>query len=178
VTDAVRQASEKDAPTVDASGRRLDITIAGVEHVRLGPAHVDHRGSLLGVIDTREPFWREPIVYAYRFTILPGRIKGWGMHDHQADRYLIVAGRIRVVLYDGRETSTTYGQINQVHFADEALGLLSIPPGVWHADQNTGATEAVVVNFPTKPYNREDPDKRRLDPHGDEIPFDFALLDG
>ena len=47
-----------------------------------------------------------------------------------------------------------------------------------HADQNTGATEAVVVNFPTKPYNREDPDKRRLDPHGGEIPFDFALLDG
>lgn len=98
--------------------------------------HVDHRGSLLGVIDTREPFWREPIVYAYRFTILPGRIKGWGMHEHQADRYLILAGQIRVVLYDGRETSMTYEQINQVHFADEALGLLSIPPGVWHADQN------------------------------------------
>jgi len=171
-------ASEKDSPTVDANGRRLDLTIAGVEHVRLGPAQVDHRGSLLEVIDTRVPFWHEPIVYAYRFTILPGRIKGWGVHEHQTDRYLVVAGRIRVVLYDGREASGTFGQINQVHFADEALGLLSIPPGVWHADQNTGRTEAVVVNFPTKAYDHQNPDKRRLDPHGDEIPFDFTLRDG
>jgi hypothetical protein len=120
MTDGVLRTSERDAPTVDGSGRRLDLTIVGVEHVRLGPAQVDHRGSLLKVIDARAPFWHEPIVYAYRFTILPARINGWGMHELQTDRYLVPAGRMRVVLYDGRETSETYGQINQVHFADEA----------------------------------------------------------
>ena len=53
-----------------------------------------------------------------------------------------------------------------------------IPPGVWHADQNFGSSEAMVMNFPTRPYNRAHPDKHRLDPHSNAIPFDWALRDG
>jgi hypothetical protein len=36
----------------------------------------------------------------------------------------------------------------------------------------------MVMNFPTRPCNRAKPDKRRLDPHSTEIPFDWALHDG
>ena len=168
----------RDHPTVDAEGRRLDVTIEGVVLRRLGPIHVDHRGSLLEVLDTRDPFWRDPIAYAYRFTVLPARIKGWGMHELQCDRYLIVSGRLRVVLYDGRPDSPTFEELNQIHFAGEAPGSLSIPPGVWHADQNTGDTEVVIINFPTRAYDREKPDKYRIDPHAGVIPFDFELRDG
>ncbi len=168
----------RDRPTVDAEGRRLDVTIEGVMLRRLGPIQVDHRGSLLEVVDTRDAFWTDPIVYAYRFSVLPGRIKGWGMHELQTDRYLLASGRLRVVLYDGRRDSPTFEVVNQIHFADEAPGLLAIPPGVWHADQNTGDREAAVINFPTRVYDRREPDKYRLDPHGDAIPFDFTLQDG
>jgi dTDP-4-dehydrorhamnose 3,5-epimerase len=168
----------RDRPTVGAAGERIDITIAGVEVRRLGPIHLDHRGSLVEVIDTQDSFWRDPIVYAYRFTISPGRIKGWGMHKLQTDRYVLAAGRIRVALFDGRTDSPTFEVVNQVFFGDEAPGLLSIPPGVWHADQNIGATEAAVINFPTRAFDRANPDKYRLDPHGSAIPFDFTLRDG
>lgn len=61
------------------------------------------------MVDFTQPFWDEPIVFAYRFTLRPGRIKGWGMHKHQADRYLLIAGNMRTVLFDGREASTTQG---------------------------------------------------------------------
>jgi dTDP-4-dehydrorhamnose 3,5-epimerase len=167
-----------DQPTVDEHGRRLDLTIDGVVHRRLGPIHADHRGSLLEIVDVRDPFWEEPIVYAYRFTVLPGRIKGWAVHKQQTDRYVTIAGRLRVVLYDGRTGSPTFESINEIHFADESPGLLRIPAGVWHADQNTGTTEAVVVNFPTRPYDRAEPDKYRTDPHEGAIPFDFTQRDG
>jgi dTDP-4-dehydrorhamnose 3,5-epimerase len=167
-----------DQPTVDEHGRHLDLTIDGVVHRRLGPIHADHRGSLLEIVDVRDPFWEEPIVYAYRFTVLPGRIKGWAVHKQQTDRYVTIAGRLRVVLYDGRTGSPTFESINEIHFADESPGLLRIPAGVWHADQNTGTTEAVVVNFPTRPYDRAEPDKYRTDPHEGAIPFDFTLRDG
>lgn len=168
----------RDRPTIGTEGQRIDVTIAGVEVRRLGPIHVDHRGSLLEVIDTRDPFWRDPIVYAYLFTVSPGRIKGWGMHKLQTDRYLLASGRLRVVLFDGRRDSPTFEAVNQIHFADEAPGLLSIPPGVWHADQNIGEKEAQVINLPSRAYDRANPDKYRLDPHGGEIPFDFTLRDG
>jgi len=52
-----------------------------------------------------------------------------------------------------------------------------IPPGVWHADQNTGDIDAVILNFPTRPYDPADPDKHRIDPHSGEIPFDWTLRD-
>lgn len=164
-------------PSVTAGGEALTTGIDGVVLERL-QAHVDHRGSLTEVLDTRRPFWSEPVVYAYQITIAPGRIKGWGMHKLQTDRYFASRGSVRVVLYDGRVGSPTKGEFSQFHFSDRSPGLLAIPPGVWHADQNTGSGEAVIVNFPTEPYRHEDPDKHRLDPHGGEIPFDWALRDG
>lgn len=167
----------RDAPSVEAAGRLLPATIEGVIYARLAPL-VDHRGSLVEVVDFDHSFWDEPVVYAYCFTIRPGRIKGWGMHKLQADRYFVASGHVRVALFDGREDSGSFRQTAQFYFSDAAPGLLKIPPGVWHADQNWGQRDALVVNFPTRPYNRADPDKYRLDPETSEIPFDWTLRDG
>jgi dTDP-4-dehydrorhamnose 3,5-epimerase len=165
----------RDDPTVDRDGRRRP----GLEGVVCAPAvvHADHRGSLMEAVNFDDPFWEEPVVYAYSFTVAPERIKGWGMHRLQADRYVALAGRLRVVLYDGRPGSATFGRFAEFFFADEAPGLLRIPPGIWHADQNVGKATCRVVNFPTRPYDRDAPDKYRIDPASGEIPFDFTLHD-
>jgi dTDP-4-dehydrorhamnose 3,5-epimerase len=141
-------------------------------------SHVDHRGSLTEVVDFDDPSWEEPVVYSYCFTIRPGRIKGWGMHRRQADRYFLAQGSVRIVLFDGRVASPTYGRFAEFHFSDAARGRLLILPGVWHADQNWGETEAVMLNFPTRPFDHRRPDKHRIDPASGAIPFDFALPDG
>jgi dTDP-4-dehydrorhamnose 3,5-epimerase len=166
----------RDLPTVSAGGRRL----ARLEGVDLAAAVVqaDHRGTLMETVNFDSPFWEEPVVYAYTFTVAPGRIKGWGMHRRQTDRYAALAGRLRVVLYDGRPASETFQRFAEFYFSDEAPGFLRIPPGVWHADQNIGEMPCRVTNFPTEPFDREAPDKYRIDPASGEIPFDFALRDG
>ena len=166
----------RDVPTVDGDGRPRS-RIEGVQAVRLEP-HVDHRGSLFEIVNFDHEFWREPVVYAYAVGIRPGRIKGWGMHQLQSDRYLIVHGSVRVVLYDGRDGSSTHGQVDVRWLSGEAPSLLAIPPGVWHADHNWGDEDALIVNFPTRAYDRDNPDKYRIDPHSDEIPFDWSLRDG
>lgn len=173
----IEPAARVDVATVDSGGRRLAAGIDGVRLRMLGPLHADHRGSLLEVVDTRQDFWDEPIVYAYRITVRPGRIKGWGMHMLQSDRYLTVSGRLRVVLYDGRTTSPTHERFAEFQFTDETPGLLLIPPGVWHADQNTGDRDVVLMNFPTRAYDHDTPDKYRIDPWNGEIPFDWTLRD-
>jgi dTDP-4-dehydrorhamnose 3,5-epimerase len=174
---AISDAAIRDRPTVDASSKELASGIAGVEIRRL-TIHADPRGALTPVADIRDDFWSDPIVYAYRFSILPGRIKGWGMHELQTDRYFVVSGDVRVVLFDGREESDSAGAMVQIHFTDRTPGLVKIPPGVWHADQNWGQTEAHVLNFPTRPYDPEHPDKYRIDPHNGTIPFDWSVRDG
>jgi dTDP-4-dehydrorhamnose 3,5-epimerase len=149
--------------------------IEGVQLVRLH-RYADHRGSLTPIMSDSS-FWSEPVVHAYRITIRPGRIKGWGMHRLQADRYYIESGRVRVVLYDGRVASATHQEFDEFGFDETTPALVRIPPGVWHADQNTGETDAVILNFPTRAYDAEDPDKHRIDPHSGEIPFDWSLRD-
>lgn len=177
LADLVEPEVPQDAPTVDAEGRRRSTGIEGVVYSRL-ISHVDHRGSLTEVLNPDDPFWDEPVVYSYCVTIEPGRIKGWGMHRKQADRYCIATGSLRVVLYDGRKRSSTYGRFSQFHLTGATRALLLIPPGVWHADQNWGDIEAVLLNYPTRAYDRDDPDKYRIDPASGLIPFDFTLPDG
>lgn len=173
----VRPHAPRDAPTVYAGRERGEPAIEGVEHVRLSP-HVDHRGSLTEVVNVTHPFWQEPVVHAYRISIRPGRIKGWGMHKLQADRYLVESGTVRIVLYDGRVDSPTFERYEVHSFDDITAGLLRIPPGVWHADQNTGETDVFILNFPTRAFDPAHPDKYRIDPHSGEIPFDWTLRDG
>ena len=49
---------------------------------------------------------------------------------------------------------------------------------MWHADQNWGDDDAILVNYPTRPFNHANPDKYRIDPHSGVIPFDWSLRDG
>lgn len=172
----VTPVAPRDKPTVDENGELLDPGIQGVGLARLSP-HADDRGFLVEIYNPSWEFWREPIVYSYGVLIRPGRIKGWGMHKRQTDRYFVAKGSLRVVLYDGRTDSPSYKHFAHFYFTDASPGLLRIPPGVWHGDQNWGDTDVLIVNFPTEPYDRANPDKYRIDPHSGEIPFDWALRD-
>ena len=161
----------------NADGSLRASGLEGVEYERV-ERHSDHRGSLIELVNFQHPFWREPIVHGEFVTTRPGRIKGWGMHKHSTDRYFVATGKMRVVLFDGRVDSPTHRRFAQFHFTDDSPGMLRIPPGVWHANQNWGDTDAVFVNFPTEPHSYDAPDKYRIDPHSGEIPFDWSLLDG
>jgi dTDP-4-dehydrorhamnose 3,5-epimerase len=165
-----------DRPRSEEPDAVMARNIAGVRVERV-PGHHDHRGALYPFLDFARPFWSEPVVHGYLFTLRPGRIKGWGMHKRQADRYFVVSGSLRVVLYDGREDSPDKGHFCELHFTPESRGLVLIPPGVWHATQNWGGTLGRIANFPTVAFDSKDPDKYRIDPHSGAIPFDWELRD-
>ena len=166
-----------DAPSVTRSGERLPAPIDGVRYERL-TVHADHRGQLVPAFDPAHPFWDEPVVWAYNWTLRPGRIKGWGMHEEPGRPLLRHrGGHPRRALRRPREDSPSHQRFHVVDFTRGTPGLLRIPPGVWHASQNWGDFEAVCMNFPTAAFDPEHPDKYRIDPHSGEIPFDFTLRD-
>ena len=166
-----------DRPMTGKDGRRLDTGIEGVRYERLQRL-VDHRGSLIEAANVEQPFWDEPMVHLEYVTIGPSVIKGWGVHKHSADRYVVAEGPMRVVLYDGRVGSPTERQFAQFHFSDQAPGRLYIPPGVWHANHNYSDHECTFLVFPTETYKHDAPDKHRVDPMSGEIPFDWELKQG
>jgi len=167
----------RDKQHLRPDGSLIETGIDGVEYHAV-KGHFDHRGSLVEIVNLSHPFWREPVVHCELVTTRPGRIKGWGMHKRSVDRYFVAQGRLRVVLFDGRAESPTFERFAQFHFIDESPGMLRIPPGVWHASQNWGERDALMLNFPTRPYDYANPDKYRIDPHDGTIPFDWTLRDG
>ena len=162
--------AHKDSATVCADGRRLHEPIDGVS-VRRAVTHADERGTLTEILDDRWGFTDDPIVYVYHVTIRPGQLRGWVVHRVQNDRLFAYAGALKIVLYDGRLDSSTYGRINVFHIGRHDPSLISIPAGVYHAVQNVGADEAAFVNLPSEPYLHEDPDKYRLPRENDVIPY-------
>lgn len=164
--------SVQDRPTVTPEGAPLATLIDGVR-IRYAVTHADERGTLCEILSQAWGLHEAPISYVYQVTIRPHKIKGWVRHRLQADRSFVSQGTIKFVLYDDREGSPTRGMLNELHLSEHNRGIVVIPPGVWHALQNVGDSDALFVNLPTVPYNHADPDKYRLPLENELIPYRF-----
>ncbi len=162
----------QDSQTVAPDGQRIAPLPEGVTFKEV-PTHVDDRGTVCELFDPRWAWHKDPLVFAYFFTIRPGMIKGWGMHKKHEDRYAILYGEMKVVFYDARPDSSTYGLVSTVVLSAYNRRLMNIPAGIWHANKNIGSRDVVVANFPTIPYDHENPDKYRLPLDTDQIPYTF-----
>lgn len=137
----------------------------------------DERGYLMEMLRCDDEFY-EKFGQAYLTVAYPGVVKGWHYHKIQTDHFVCLKGMLKVVLYDGREDSPTRGEVNEFFMGERNLILLVIPKGVLHGMKGIGAEPGFLVNFPTEPYRYEDPDEFRVDPHDNDIPYDWALKDG
>ncbi len=162
----------RDPQTVTPSGKTVESIIDGVTFWDV-PTQVDDRGTLVEMYDPRWMWHPAPLVYAYSVTIRPGYVKGWALHKTHEDRYMILQGQLEVVLYDVRPDSPTYGQIHTVVLSEYNRRLMNVPAFVWHADHNIGDGDALFANFPTAPYDHENPDKYRLPLDTPLIPYSF-----
>lgn len=170
--DQTLRAAIKDAETVTPEGRRVNAHIEGVSFREL-PTHVDERGSVMEMYDPRWNWHGEPLVFAYCFTVRPGIVKGWGLHRLHEDRYCLLQGEMELVLFDVRPESSTCGQVCRIVLSEYNRRIVNIPRFVWHADHNIGARDALVVNFPSQPYDHANPDKYRLPIDTPLIPHKF-----
>jgi len=150
--------------------------IEGVKVKQLKPIP-DERGRLMEMLRADDEIFIK-FGQVYMTTAYPGVVKAWHYHKKQIDHFVIVKGMAKVVLYDGREGSPTYGMINEFFMGEHNPILLQIPNGVYHGFKCISETEAMVINIPTEVYNREEPDEYRLPPHGSHIPYDWGRKDG
>lgn len=113
----------------------------------------------------------------YITTGYPGVVKAWHHHEHQTDNWAVVQGMALVGLYDQREESPTRGHINEFYLGVHNPILLQIPAGVMHGFKCVSQEEVIVINMPTRPYNREEPDELRKPARDPSIPFNWDRED-
>jgi dTDP-4-dehydrorhamnose 3,5-epimerase len=137
----------------------------------------DERGRLMEIMRTDDSFFKK-FGQVYMTTAYPGVVKGWHYHKKQADNMAVVRGMMKIVLYDGRKKSKTYGEINEIFAGVHNPVLVHIPAFVYHGFKCISEEEAIVINTPTEVYNYSSPDEFRLPAHGSEINYDWGRKDG
>lgn len=137
----------------------------------------DERGRLFEMLRRDEELFTK-FGQIYCTTVNAGVVKGWHYHKKQVDNFVCVSGMIKLVAYDGRAGSPTKGLVNEFFIGVHNLMLVRIPAGVHHGFKGLSEPEAIVMNIPTEPYHHHRPDEYRLDPHHNDIPYDWDRHDG
>lgn len=109
----------------------------------------------------------------FQVSIKPNGVSAWHTHEYTTDRLFVNFGTIKIVLYDSREDSPTYGNINEFRISYLRPALVVVPPYVWHGIQNIGSTDAFLLNLVDKAYTYTNPDHWRLPLDTHQIPYQF-----
>jgi dTDP-4-dehydrorhamnose 3,5-epimerase len=155
VTGADELLAKKSA--VDQSGNLRNQAIDGVIFRPTRPVpHED--GHVTEVARASWEILRAPVVQVHITTTFPGRVRAWGLHQLGTDRLFVVNGLVKIVIFDGRKASPTFGGLNEFVVSEKNPGLLLIPPNLYHGWKNIGNCEAIIINMPDRVYDYEQPD--------------------
>lgn len=161
---------------VTAEGRLKTMPIEGVQFRTVRPVpHED--GHVTEVARASWPEIGQPVVQVHTTTTLPGRVRAWGLHQRSTDRLFVVSGLVKIAVFDGRQSSPSYGRLNVFTVSEKNPGLLVVPPNLYHGWKNIGTAEAIIINMPSSMYDYEAPDALDL-PYDSEqaptiVPFRF-----
>ncbi len=133
----------------------------------------DKRGGLCELLSRRSDNI-EPVNHVYLVSAEPKSIRAWVYHRLQWDRLAFTEGFFRIVLYDIREKSPTFGILEVIDAGVETPTLIKIPPYVVHGVQNRGTSLASFVNMPTEIFSHSNPYKWRLSPDHPGVPYKFV----
>ena len=150
------------------AAKRIDgVIVREVKNVPKGDGHL---------VELYRSDWgldQKGIDQVFMVSHLPGAISAWHAHPHTTDRLFVAQGMARIVLYDGRRDSPTYGEINEIKLGTLRPALVVVPPEIWHGIQSIGEQSALVVNMVDRAYEYSDPDHWRVPSDSSEIPYQW-----
>lgn len=148
--------------------------IAGVEIYPLKRIQ-DERGVVMHMLKQSDPHFQK-FGEIYFSVIYPGAIKAWHLHSAMTINYAVVAGNIKLVMFDQRPSSSTRGELQEIFFGQINYQLVRVPPGIVNGFTAIGGETAIVANCADIPH---DPAEiTRIDPFTPTIPYDWKIKHG
>lgn len=133
----------------------------------------DERGVIMHMLRSDDTEFKK-FGEVYFSMAYPGIIKGWHLHKKMTQNYCVIEGMIKLVLYDKRKKSKTYGEIQEIFIGEENYCLVQIPPGVVNGYKTIGVKPSILANCSTHPH---DPNEIvRIDPFTEDIPYKWDVV--
>ena len=137
----------------------------------------DERGWLMEILRNDDGEFFSKFGQVYISGTYPGVVKAWHYHQVQIDNFTCIAGMVKLVLVDTRPDSPTNGAVNEFFVGTLNPMIVQVPNLVYHGWKCVSTEPSMVVNVTTEPYDYQQPDEYRLEPH-DTLPYDWTRKDG
>ena len=148
---------------------KTEIAINGVEIKEL-VSHKGETGYFCEIIRSSDKFFEEFGQLSFSF-VYHGAAKAWHLHKKQTDWMCTLKGDMKLVLYDTRKDSKTYGNLMEILMGEtNGYKVVKIPPGIAHGYKVINGPMYIVYTM-----NIEyDPDDELRIPHDDKkIGYDW-----
>jgi len=132
----------------------------------------DERGCIMHMLRADDAHF-DKFGEIYFSIAYPDVIKGWHEHTKQTQNYAVIQGMIKLVLYDHRVDSSTYGELMELFVGEDNYCLVTIPTGVINGYKCVGRNHCMVANCSTEPY--EPGEMIRYDPFGEKVPYQWGI---
>ena len=134
--------------------------------------HPDERGFFEELIRVSDPIFKEGFGQLSRSSMITGVVKAWHMHKTQIDWWYVVKGTVKRALFDGRQGSPTYKELNEFVLGDEGQDIiLKIPAGVAHG-LKVMKGPAELIYLTSGAYSKDE--ERRIPYSDGEIGYDWV----
>ncbi len=134
---------------------------------------LDERGKVMHMLKATDPVFSS-FGEIYFSCIYPNVVKAWHIHREMTLNYAVPHGRIKFVLFDDRNNSSTRGEIQEIYLGPDNYCLVTVPPMIWNGFKGIGSEMALVANCASIPH---DPSEiERSDPNDGSIPYHWDLI--
>jgi dTDP-4-dehydrorhamnose 3,5-epimerase len=128
-----------------------------IEGVKISPLKIisDHRGSVMHMLrNDSENF--DKFGEIYFSTIFKDRIKAWHLHKEATLNYVCVYGKVKLVLFDNRKASKSFGEYQEIFLSPENYFLITIPPNIWNGFKGLNNEHSIIANCLNLPHNENE----------------------
>lgn len=112
----------------------------------------DEHGKVMHMLRSTDPHF-ENFGEIYFSWIFPHKIKAWHKHLRSTMNYVVPVGSIKLVLYDDRSDSASFGEVNEFLIGEDNYHLLTIPHGIWYGFKAVENQAAMIANCATLPHD-------------------------
>ena len=126
--------------------------ISGINIIPLNKI-CDNRGAVLHVLKSTDSHFTK-FGEAYFSKINSGVVKGWKYHKKMTQNFSVPSGKLKLVFYDSRKNSKTFGVTNEI-FLDlkENYNLLQVPPKIWYSFKCISEDDCLLLNIADIPHD-------------------------
>tara|TARA_B110000977_G_scaffold192597_2_gene266332 strand:- start:735 stop:1178 length:444 start_codon:yes stop_codon:yes gene_type:complete len=135
-----------------------------IKGIKITPLKIikDHRGSVMHMIRNDNEVFEE-FGEIYFSTIFENKVKAWHLHKEATLNYACVFGKVKLVLFDERKTSKTYGEYQELFLSLDNYSLITIPPNIWNGFKGMNKESSIIANCLNLPHNEKEMVRLEID---------------